>query len=286
MAELIAKWSYLDTDGLRKQASGVVIDESSSSVRVVIQRDRGDSIIEVPRGHATITDLFADAISSDSIRARFVMGTPNASQMAKINQLLPAGAEPFSADQVVTIPFVASDNLVNRSLDRWDIDSLRRMAQLFPGLPVTRDHDWESADKEWGRVYAAHLVKVEDVPAQVLDRAGNKQSNQAVIAEEGCWQVICEVFATVDKKTVQDLNSGHSGNVSTGGFRFRDYHCPICKTSFSDPKCPHIPNHRWLSAQERKELQVADFSVRVGLFDLGELSIVLIPNLPNAGILR
>lgn len=279
----LATWSYLDGNGIPQSACGYLVAVADGIAQVELTQDSGSINLDLPVSHVRI---HSDSVSPDLIKAKYIMGPPSPRQLVEINRFLPSGAEPFTSDQVISIPFLAADNLINRSGDKWDVDSLRQMARLFPGLPATLDHDWESTLKEWGRVYSAQLVESSDVPMEALERAGNKGLNNGVVKKEGFWQVVCQVFATVDKPIVQMLNSGHSGSVSTGGFQFRDYHCSECGTTFDDPKCPHIPDNPWLTRAERKELSIAPYSVRVGLYDLAEISIVTVPRLPNAGIIR
>jgi hypothetical protein len=285
---MLATWTYKDSIGLHHRASGVVVAESADFVKVKINGSAPESEpIELPIAHVSIDrSIGSDAVSPDSIKSSYVMGPPSAGQLSKINRYVPAGAEPFTTEQVVSIPFIAADNLINRSIDKWDIASLKEMVRLAPGLPATIDHDWYGAEKEWGRIYSATFISTPEAPPEAIDRAGNKAKNTKIVKDEGYCAAIFEVFATVDKSIVQALYSGHSGNVSTGGFRFENYHCPICQTPFEDPLCPHVADDHWLTPEQRKDDRVAPWAVRVGLYDLGELSIVLIPNLPNAGIIR
>jgi hypothetical protein len=273
-----ATWKYQDGSGTLKEASGIVMNpEAEDILNIQIWRDGAatNQVVNLPRRSVCLSD----AVVAPALRDRFTMGTPSAAQMRVINQYLPSGIDPLVAEELVTVPFVAADNLVNRSMDRWDLKSLKTMSKLLPGLPALLDHDWE-AEQEWGRIYNSAFIQADTAPDEALDRAGNGDSNRMIIAEEGFAQVVFEVFAPIDSPVVRALKRGHSGNISTGGFQFTDYHCPLCKCSFSDELCPHtIPDRWWSRASD------APFAIRVGMFDLGEASIVAIPNLPNAGII-
>lgn len=278
-------WSF-DDRGVVRTATGIVLnlcDSDSASIDLISGNDRTGTVVKIPAQHLKIQ--VDAAIVEGPIRDRYQMGTPTDKQLALINQFIPAGASPMTASDIVTIPFVAADNLVNRSLDCWDVVSLKRMAQLLPGLPMTLDHDWDDTSKEWGRIYSADFVRSQNAPESAIDRAGNKKSNSQIVEKYGFYQVIFEVFAPIDSPVVKALKRGHSGGVSTGGFQFTDYSCPICDTSFYDKKCPHVPPDRWMGITE-DDPDVAPYAVRVGLFDIGEVSIVTMPNLPNAGILK
>jgi hypothetical protein len=279
------EWSF-DDRGTVKTATGIVLGKvgsDSAFIALMQGSDRTGTTVEIPAHHLKIR---VDAAIVDlSIRDRFKMGTPTDKQLAVINQFIPVGMPPMTACDVVTIPFVAADNLVNRSLDCWDAVSLRKMAQLLPGLPMTLDHDWEDTSKEWGRIYTAEFVRSQTAPEGAIDRAGNANSNRQIVAKHGFNQVIFEVFAPIDSPVVKALKHGHSGGVSTGGFQFTDYHCPSCDKSFYDEICPHVPPDRWMGITE-DDPDVAPYAIRTGLFDIGEVSIVTMPNLPNAGILK
>lgn len=278
-------WNFNDR-GVVKTATGIVLEKSgtdSATIDLISGNDRTGTIVTISTQHLKIS--VDAAIVEGSIRDRFKMGTPTDKQLERINQFIPSGMPAMTASDVVTVPFVAADNLVNRSLDCWDVASLKKMAQLLPGLPMTLDHDWEDTSKEWGRIYKAELVSSKTAPEEAIDRAGNASRNRQVIEKNGFSQVIFEVFAPIDSPVVKALKRGHSGGVSTGGFQFKDYFCPICDTSFYDPKCPHVPPDRWMGFTD-DDPDVAPYAIRVGLFDIGEVSIVTMPNLPNAGILK
>lgn len=276
------RWRYRKDDSLAI-ATGTLLRDRGSTLCVELVRDGKSSgqILEIPRTHAEI-DLVT---VSGTLRDRFKMGMPSEKQLALINTFLPSGAPPLTQSEVITVPFVAADNLVNRSLDRWDIPSLAAMAKLLPGLPSLLDHDWDDVSKTWGKIYNAQLVRTQDASREVLDRAGNLSANQQIAAQEGLAQVVCEVFAPADSPVIQALKSGLIGGMSTGGFRFTDYHCPLCNSSFSDAACPHVPPDPYWGLLPGEDSSIAPYAIRVGLFDMGEASVVTIPNLPNAGVI-
>lgn len=279
----MVQWRYRNGQDVAI-ATGFLIEEKGDTLRVEIVRDGKPTgtIAEIPRIHAQYDQA---TLGEVNLKDRFRFGTPTANQLAIINSYLPNGASPLNAEEVVSVPFVAADNLLNRGLDRWDLDSLAAMAQLLPGLPALLDHDWEDTSKEWGRIYSAEFVRSRTAPEKALNRAGNFDNNRQIVNKEGFAQVVFEVFASVDSPVVRALRRGHSGNISTGGFQFRDYLCPLCSTSFWDSDCPHIPPAPAWGLYPSEEDGIAPYAIRTGLFDLGEASIVTIPNLPNAGVI-
>ena len=286
----VIQWRYRSADRLC-DASGIFLADLGDRYKVELLRNgnRSGTVLEIDKAHvlkfeSKQTD---DAVVSDpAITDRFKFGAPNDQQLTQINSYLPNGATPLTTKSVITVPFIAADNLLTRSLDRWSIESLQAMANLLPGLPCTLDHDWDDTAKEWGRIYNAEMVLSRSAPDAILNRAGNLDQNRQIVGSEGLAQVVFEVFAPTDSPVVKALSQGHSGSISTGGFRFQDYECPVCDCSFDDPECPHIPPYPMWGIFPDEEEGVAPYATRTGLFDMGEASVVTIPNLPNAGVIR
>jgi hypothetical protein len=243
--------------------------------------DREGQTIRVNLAHLSQVDR----VDPKSSLSRFQMGIPTPEQMQLINGFLPQGAPDLTAADVVTIPFVAANNLVNRGLDCWDISSLEAMARLLPGLPALTDHDWESIEDIWGRIYSAELIIERSVDSRILGRAGQFENNRAIVQKHGFAQVVFQVFAPVDSPIVHRLRLGIGGNISTGGFRFTDYLCPYCSTSFRDEKCEHIPPDPGWGILPGLDESITEYAIRTGLYDMGEASLVVIPNLPAADII-
>lgn len=270
----------------RCKAVGVI--QSMKGDRAVVTVSATGKTVSVPVSHLVAESqdkaVFGKTAAPE-ILDRFRMGMPTESQMRSINSFLPNGAEPLQAEKLVTIPFVVADNLVNRGLECWDIPSLDLMPKLLPGLPKMLDHDWDETAKEWGRIYSASVVRSTDAPTGLIERADNGKENRKIVNEFGLVQVVAEVFAQADSPVVKALQHGHSGNVSLGAFRVRDLFCPLCKTSFWDDNCPHVPPFpAWGIYPSDDEEKIAPYAIRVGLFDLGESSIVSIPNCAGASV--
>lgn len=254
------------------------------AVRVQVIRDdelTGD-YVGVPLNLITPFDRVA---APAAVRSEYRIREPNEDELKTINGMLPTGAPPRTIDNTIIVPLLAADNLVNRGLDKWDLPSLQRMAELAPGLPAMLDHDWEDVSKVWGKVFNAKYEHSDKAPAKALNMAGNGKLNRRVVKEEGYGAAIFEVFSRPTHPVVMAIQDGYVGKVSTGGFEFKDFYCSECKTSFRDEDCPHyLPNKYWGETHD-KDPQVAPYAIRVGLSDLGEVSIVTIPNLPNAGVI-
>lgn len=181
--------------------------------------------------------------------------------------------------QVVVVEIIAADNLMNRSRGKWSKDSLQKLAALAPGITFTLDHDWENIGKVQGRVFDAAYLEPEP-PLEDLIKAGNFELNRWIVGEEGYGRVELKVAIPVDAPVLDSLWLGTTSYVSLGNFTIEDIWCPLCDRSFYDAACPHlIP-----SLYDADTDITAPFYIRKGSKDLGEVSLVLIPNLPGARV--
>jgi hypothetical protein len=194
--------------------------------------------------------------------------------MLKIKKF--SNAEPH---QVVVVEITAADNLMNRGRGKWSKDSLLKLAMLAPGITVTLDHDWENINKVQGRVFDAKYEE-EEPPDNELAKAGNFELNSWIVGDEGYAKLELKAIIPVDSPILESLWLGTISYVSLGNFTIEDLWCPLCDCSFYDDKCPHlIP-----SLVESDTEITAPFYIRKGSKDLGEVSLVLIPNLPGAKV--
>lgn len=192
-----------------------------------------------------------------------------------------------SSDDLVVVKIRAADNLLTRDLSRWGKDALSELAALMPGVPLTLDHDWDEVSKHIGKVFAAS-VRVSDIngpyTAEAINKAGNFNFNRQIVADEGYVELVADCYLKDFNHACDRILSGEYSHVSQGGFRYRDVGCPNCKTSFFDAGCPH-------RLREQGEFDpvddddIAPYYIRQDVFDMGELSVVSIPNLPMAQVL-
>lgn len=256
--------------------------QGEAIARIQVMRDKQDVQVFVGVPVSKLVDFVETARPIPS-----EMGTPTEQQMGLINQYLPKGARRLQPSEVVTIPFIAADNLLNRGMGRWDADSIKAMARVIVGKPATMDHDWDDAEKNWGRVYDAQAINSNTAPDSILNQAKNAETNRMIVQAEGFWQCLIHIFAPADSEVVARIADGRLSEVSTGGFDFEDYWCPVCDTSFSNPKCPHyIPYGRMSWAYGRGDSEMAPYYTRKGLYDICEISLVTCPNLPMAGVVK
>lgn len=199
---------------------------------------------------------------------------PTPDQLDKIHSYGSA-ALPTYSEEIEVIPFIATDNLVARSRTKWSLAALDSIAAKLPGLPCQLNHDWEEVGTIVGLVFEAKVLPLDRIPQELLSV---NHYNPTIFNSEGYHPCIAHVAFPRTSSLLSGIQLGAINSVSIGGFKPTDYHCPICNTSFDDPDCPHVPPSYW----RQDSTTTAPYIIRTDTTDLGELSIVTIPDVPGA----
>jgi hypothetical protein len=214
-----------------------------------------------------------------------VYANPTPEQLNKINQFIPANMQPWEAAELAVIEFIATDNLLNRSFGKWGVQEIAKLAQLAIGLPCILNHDWDEVENSQGLIFDSRVEKYQAAPDWAINQAENGELNQQIVEEEGYTQLIAIVTTLFESAMLPNLRLGSVGKVSLGAFRYKQQVCPICRISFNDESCPHGIPDPWWGMTFKEDPRIAPYYIRTGVYDLGELSLVTIPNIPTAGIL-
>ena len=190
-----------------------------------------------------------------------------------------ADLTPPDREALASFRVIFADNLVGRSQMTWAHDALKSIASRLPGCPFTVDHDWEEVSKTIGVIYDATVLGLPSAPDKFIDTHA-ADINREIIKKDGYKPVIGKVAIYDGDEALAMLSIGGGTKVSIGGFRVTDLWCPICDTSFFDEACPHVPPSPWYEDDE----DTAPYAIRVDTTDMGETSLVLIPNAPGAGV--
>ena len=231
----------------------------------------------------TLSRAFSEAIAP--------MGAPNDEQLALINQNKPLGRKDYAADELVSVPIVASNNLVNWSNGRWNRDALVQMAETYPGQPFAVDHPMYTVKDTVGFIYDSQLIESNAAPAAILEAAGEFDNNVAVVQSEGFIQMVCYAAISKDHPILDSINMGRVNNASTGCITDGTSICPLDGTEFgsmSRYRCAeghYHPHVAWWYDIEEPEL-IAPYAIKTGVISSIELSLVLMGNLPAASIPR
>jgi hypothetical protein len=215
------------------------------------------------------------------------MGTPSAEQLAKMQSHAPKGIT-YTADQFVSVPMVASHNLMSFSNGVWDLASLEAMARLFPGKPAQLNHNWDDIQDCTGLLYDAFLVRSMDAPTNILNASDFFDVNRQIVAKDGFIALIVMAAFPVESAVVDAIAQSRARGVSTGGLTTGEYGCPLCDLSFEDANCPHVPPHPMLLYYygDDPDMNFAPYYIRMGFHTAIEVSLVVSGNLPGAEVLR
>ena len=222
------------------------------------------------------------------------MGRPTDEQLAKMNQYRPVGADEYTADEVVTVPVVASHNLIQLSgLISWHPRALAAMANVLVDRPHIINHDWDDAGTSVGFFYDSEILKTDNAPAKDLSMNGQYETNQMVVGKYGYQRLILHACIQASTPAVDGYRFRRLGDVSTGNLVYPDYICPLDDLSFADENCPYLPPTDWTlwmaeqdKLSEEEKALIAPYMMRDGVFYGVETSAVVVGNLPGAGVVR
>lgn len=177
---------------------------------------------------------------------------PTDTQLAKINKYAKV---PFTKDNVISVPWVASNTVVDRGFEQFNKTALMSMMKLYPNKPFLIDHDW-SVRSLVGKNYDAEL--------------------------NGDTLIVHAYIPTRLKDIVAMVQEGLLDKVSVGfAMDPEHYICNACGDCMMSNKCPHMPG---MPDEKGKTVTVTLADV----IDVMELSGVVVPmnqtaELPNDG---
>lgn len=216
------------------------------------------------------------------------MGNPEPWQLAQMNRFRPKGITPYTADEMVSIPILASHNLMSFSNGVWDEFSLEKMATLFPGRPLNLNHNWEDVQQNVGFVYSAYAITTPDAPTDILNAANYFDVNRQIVANKGFQFLILYVAVPANSVAAEAISNGIAKDSSTGGLTDGTMICPLDNCEFFTEGCKHMPPHPMLLffMDEDESIDWAPYYIRSGFHTAIELTLCVSGNLPGAQILE
>ena len=177
----------------------------------------------------------------------------NEGELALINA---QALRPLAADEVFTFRLAACDTAVDRDHERFTEEALEQMAQLYPGRPVLRGHQW-TPSAQIGRVYAAGVEPAGEGKRLVLR----------------CYMPRTEGTA----ETITAIESGVIRECSVG-VRVGRSTCSVCGAVQQDAMCRHWPGREY-------DGELCHFDLD-DIRDAYEVSLVAVPAQPAAGAIK
>lgn len=161
----------------------------------------------------------------------------------------------LKADEVYTFKIACCDNQIDRDFEMFSDNALAKMAELYIGKTVLKDHVPET-DNQVARIYKTSV-----------ERDGS-----------GVKRLVANVYVPITDKTkdfISDIETGIKKEVSVG-FAFTGCICSICGKDF------HVCSHR--------KSQEYDGKICCGIIDdiadVYEVSFVAVPAQREAGVIK
>lgn len=215
------------------------------------------------------------------------MGVPEPWQLDQINQYRPKGRPPLKAQDVISVPMLASHNLMSYTNAVWSTESLEAMAALYPGRQVNLNHTWEDVQKNIGLIFSAYLIQTPDAPTNILNAANFFDVNRQIVANDGFQFLLGYGAFPKDSPAISAIDYRLARDVSTGAVTDGTWICPVCDAEFFTQGCSHWPPHpellQWMGDDD--EIEFAPYYIRSGLHTAIEITSCVAGNLPGAEIL-
>ena len=229
----------------------------------------------------------------EAIARKLCVDHPTPDQLALMNACKKKGQADFAANEMISVPILASDNLLREDLTVWQDLSLESMRDSYRGQVLTMDHDWEQVNKALGFVYDAELFRFDNPgPSQlnlILDNSINAALDYEVIKKCGKYQaVICYAAIPADSPAINAIRYLQLNDVSTGGYiRHQSYECPLCGGDFGKEDPHYKPDWGSLMLVAWGDIEpedVAPYAFYNAVHFSKELSFVTAGNVPSARI--
>lgn len=171
--------------------------------------------------------------------------------------------EPLTSDQVFTFKVAICDNEVDRDYEVFPRASLDKMAKLFVGKTIMKDHRSQT-DNQVARIYATEVVEGKETTK-------NDETYAQLVAH--CYMVKTDS----NKDLITEIQAGIKKEVSVG-CRIKKAICSICGTDNREGYCKHWHGREYDGKQCYFKLEEPQ--------DAYEVSFVAIPAQPKAGVTK
>lgn len=184
--------------------------------------------------------------------------TVDENELKQINKFT---LESLAAEDVFVFKVAMCDNEVDRAFENFPIKSLKKMAQLFVGKTMIKDHS-RSTNNQVARIYATELQASETVVTKTNEVYTQLIAKVYMLKTDANADLIAEIKAGIKKEVSVALS-------------VKKAICSVCKTDNNEKWCKHYPSREYDGV-------TCYFSLEEPR-DAYELSFVAVPAQPNAG---
>lgn len=170
----------------------------------------------------------------------------------------------FKAEELYTFPVTLCGNEIDRDYERFSDDALDKMAELFVGKTIIRDHN-AMAENQTARIYDAEVVSVD----------GQLTKYGAPYRYLKGYAYMVRTKSNEDMITL--IDGGILKEVSVGCCALRRT-CSICGHDLGDGECEHKRGKEY-------DGQICH-AILDGIDDAYELSFTPVPAQPEAGVTK
>ncbi len=187
--------------------------------------------------------------------------TPDASDLELINTYT---RNPISVDEVYCFNLTLCDNEVDRDFERFSVDALKGLCELFPGRTGICDHNM-SAKNQMARIFRTWLEE---------DSTKKTSVGEAYVALRAKAYML---RTKENEELISQIEGGIKKEVSVG-CSMKNVTCSICGKDMKGHECSHIKGKHYGKKLCHGILDNAN--------DAYEWSFVAVPAQKNAGVTK
>lgn len=180
-----------------------------------------------------------------------------------LEQINAYAIRPLDLESVFTFKVTMCDNEVDRDHERFPLETLRTLAELFRGKTVIADHEHRAGNQ---------IARIYDTAVEAGDgiTMGGEPYHRLVAK---CYMLRSEG----NRELIADIEAGIRKEVSVG-CSIRSAVCSVCGVDAHSGYCKHRPGQRYEGNICFRSLMDAQ--------DAYELSFVAVPAQPRAGVTK